>query len=62
MKDLIGKKYMISGMAIEILLEAGDRWKTRNLTTGDVVYFHKDKLEKAIRLGKAEAYKASPEK
>lgn len=51
---MIGKKFMISGMLIEIVSENDNKWETRNLTTNEVVYFDKDVLDKAIRLGKAE--------
>lgn len=53
-KDLTGKKFMISGMAIEVVADAGDRWKTTNLTTHETVFFKKQVLESAIKLGKAE--------
>ena len=51
---MIGKKFMISGMQIEIVSDEGDKWKTRNLTTGETVLFDKATLEKATKLGKAE--------
>ena len=52
---MIGKKYMISGMLIEIVSDEGDQWETRNITTHETVFFDKSVLEKAIKLGKAEA-------
>ncbi|WP_455198135.1 hypothetical protein [Kaarinaea lacus] len=51
---MIGKRFVISGMEIEILSDQGDKWETSNLTTHEIVYFDKSVLEKAIRLGKAE--------
>lgn len=51
---MIGKTFFISGMRIEIVSDAGDKWQTRNVTTNETVYFDKDVLEKAIKLGKAE--------
>ena len=51
---MIGKKFSISGMLIEIVSDAGDKWETRNITTQDTVFFEKSVLENAIKLGKAE--------
>ena len=51
---MIGQKIMISGMLIEIVSDAGDKWEARNITTQETVYFDKSFLEKAIKLGKAE--------
>lgn len=51
---MIGKKFLISGMAIEVVAESGDKWQTRNLTTNETVLMDKSVLEKAIKLGKAE--------
>jgi hypothetical protein len=51
---MIGKKFSISGMAIEIISDQDDKWQTRNLTTNETVLFDKVMLEKAIRFGKAE--------
>ncbi len=50
----IGKKIIISGMTIEIVSDAGDKWETRNITTKEIVLFDKSVLLKAIKLGKAE--------
>ena len=50
----IGKKLIISGMTIEIVSDAGDKWETRNITTKEIVFFDKSVLLKAIKLGKAE--------
>jgi len=51
---MIGKTYSISGMTIEIIDEDGDKWKTHNITTDEIIYFDKSTLEQAIKLGKAE--------
>ena len=51
---MIGKRFLISGMEIEIVSDAGDKWQTRNLTTNETVLFDKAFLEKAIKLAKAE--------
>jgi hypothetical protein len=51
---MIGKKYMISGMAIEIVSDDGERWETRNITTKQIVFINKSVLHDAIKLGKAE--------
>ena len=50
----IGSKVIISGMTIEIVSDAGEKWETRNITTKDIVFFDKLVLLKAIKLGKAE--------
>lgn len=54
MKNLIGKKFNISGMTIEIIADNGETWQTRNLTTGETVSMNKSILHNAIKLGKAE--------
>lgn len=54
MENMPGKKFMISGMTIEIIADDGDRWETRNITTKETVFMNKSVLENAIRLGKAE--------
>jgi len=41
-------------MTIEVIADDGETWKTRNVTTKEVVKFNKDILDKAIKLGKAE--------
>lgn len=51
---LIGKKYTITGMSIEIIGDTGDKWETRNLTTNEIVLMDKVMIERAIKLGKAE--------
>lgn len=54
MNNMMGKKYIISGMRIEIVADNGEKWETRNITTRETVYFDKSVLLKAIKLGKAE--------
>ncbi|HFD33012.1 MAG TPA: hypothetical protein ENJ28_09965 [Gammaproteobacteria bacterium] len=54
MDDLIGKKFIISGMTIEIISDDGDKWETRNITTNATISLNKLVLDNAIRLGKAE--------
>lgn len=61
MKTILGKKYYISGMVVEVISEDADRWKTRNLTTNEFVFFKKNVLENAIKLGKAEEVSDSDE-
>lgn len=51
---MIGKTFMISGMTIEIISDDGERYETRNITTRETIFFSKEILEKAIKLGKAE--------
>jgi len=51
---MIGTKIMISGMAIEIVSDDGERWETRNITTKETVFINKSVLQNAIKLGKAE--------
>lgn len=52
--SLIGKVVSISGMAIEILSDEGERWRCRNLTTKATLHLEKTIIENAIKLGKAE--------
>jgi len=54
MAKIIGKRFLISGMTIEVVSDEGERWKTLNRTTNDTVYFKKIFLQNAIKLGKAE--------
>ena len=53
-KDLAGKTFSIAGMRLEVIEEEGDRWKTRNTTTNEIVYLKKSMLDQAIRFGQAE--------
>jgi len=55
MKDLVGKRFAISGMTIEVLSDEGDKYQVRNVTTRDILEMDKAMLDKAIRLGKAES-------
>jgi len=50
---MIGKKFEIRGMVIEIISDDGDSWKTRNITTKETDLINKQVLQNAIRLGKA---------
>lgn len=52
--SMIGKCFLISGMRIKILSDQGDKWQTRNFTTGEILLFDKAVLDRAIKLGKAE--------
>ena len=54
MDKMIGKKFSISGMLIEILSEEDARWQTRNITTRETVFIDKSVLNNAIKRGKAE--------
>ncbi len=58
MDKMVGKKFMISGMTIEIISDDGERWETRNITTKETVFFKKSVLQNAIKLGKAEEVSA----
>ena len=51
---MIGKRFLITGMRIEIVSDEGDKWQVRNLTTHQTLLFDKKVLDHAIRLGKAE--------
>jgi hypothetical protein len=55
MEDLVGKRFTISGMIIEVLSDAGEQWQVRNITTRDILKMNKSVLANAIKLGKAEA-------
>ncbi len=54
MAEMIGRKFAISGMTIEIISDAGDKWETRNVTTQETVLMDKTVLRNAIKLGKAD--------
>lgn len=54
MKNMIGKKFEISGMIIQIISDQGEAWETLNTTTRERVSFNKKVLQDAIKLGKAE--------
>jgi len=49
-----GKKFVISGMKIEIIADDGERWEARNITTRETVFLNKLVLLNSIKLGKAE--------
>ena len=51
---MLGKKFIIAGMTLEIVADAGERWETRNITTNETIFMDKEVLENAIKLGKAE--------
>ena len=59
MKDIVGKRFAISGMTIEVLSDAGEKFEVRNVTTRDVLYMDKTMLVNAIKLGKAEEVSAA---
>ena len=52
----VGQKFIISGMTVEIVSDAGEKWETRNITTKEIVFFDKLVLINAIKLGKAEEF------
>ncbi|MBT8118760.1 MAG: hypothetical protein KJN89_03490 [Gammaproteobacteria bacterium] len=54
MDRMIGKKFSISGMFIEIIGDDDETWQCQNITTRETVFINKTTLEKAIKLGKAE--------
>ncbi len=54
MNKMIGKKFIITGMTIEIISDKGDSWETRNITTHETILMKKTVLQHAIKLGKAE--------
>lgn len=51
---MIGKKFAISGMTIEVIAEQDEKWQVRNLTTQETLWFDKKVLDNAVKLGKAE--------
>jgi len=53
-KKMTGKRFVISGMVIEIMSDEGESWKARNITTNASVLFKKSVIKNAIKLGKAE--------
>ena len=54
MDNMIGKKIMISGMAIEVISDNDEKWECRNITTKEIIFIKKSVLKNAIKLGKAE--------
>ena len=59
MKNIVGKKFIISGMTIEVVADNGERYETLNTTTKETVFMEKRALENAIKLGKAEEVERS---
>jgi len=53
-EKMIGKKFVITGMTIEIVADAGERWEARNITTRETIFIRKSVLLNAVKLGKAE--------
>ena len=51
---MINKKFIIAGMLMEVIEDAGDKWKLLNHTTNETVLLDKSFLDKSIRLGKVE--------
>lgn len=62
MDNMIGKKIMISGMAIEIISDDDETWECLNITTKETVFINKSVLKNAIKLGKAEEISRLDEK
>jgi len=54
MDNMIGKKITISGMVLEIVSDAGERWETLNTTTRETIFMEKTVLQNALRLAMAE--------
>ena len=54
MNEILGKKFIISGMTIEVVADDGERYEALNTTTKETVFMVKRVLESAIKLGKAE--------
>ena len=51
---MIGKRFQISGMTVEVIADEGAKWKLLNHTTGEPFLLDKSYLKKSIKLGKAE--------
>ncbi len=49
---MIGKKYEIAGMILDIIGDAGEPWEVKNMTTQEIIFFNKIQLQDAIKLGK----------
>jgi len=49
---MIGKKFIISGMTLEIVSDAGEQWETLNVTTKETVLMNKIVLQNAVKLAK----------
>jgi|GEM_PF-623143 len=50
---MIGTKFELPDMVVEIISDDGNSWKTRNISTKETELINKQVLQKAIRLGKA---------
>ncbi|MDH3353849.1 MAG: hypothetical protein OEL79_01395 [Chromatiales bacterium] len=53
MDKMIGTKFELPDMVVEIISDDGNSWKTRNISTKETELINKQVLQKAIRLGKA---------
>lgn len=51
---MIGKTIEIAGMTIEIIADDGEKYRCRNITTGETLSIEKTMLDNAIKLGKAD--------
>lgn len=49
---MIGKKFEITGMILEVIADAGDEWEIINKTTNANILFNKIQFQDAIKLGK----------
>jgi hypothetical protein len=54
MENLLGKKFVISGMVMAVVADHGERWEMCNTTTKETIFMDKAVFEKAVKLGKAE--------
>ncbi|MCW8888905.1 MAG: hypothetical protein OQK25_07575 [Gammaproteobacteria bacterium] len=50
---MIGKRFELPDMIIEIISDNGDSWKTRCIATKKTDLMNKQVLQNAIRLGRA---------
>lgn len=51
---MLGNKYIITGMFMEVIADEGDSWALRNHTTKETIRLDKRVLEQSLKLGKAE--------
>ena len=51
---MINRKFIITGMLMEVIADEGDKWKLLNHSTNETVLLDKTFLEKSIKLGKVE--------
>ncbi|MDH5600551.1 MAG: hypothetical protein OEY78_04515 [Gammaproteobacteria bacterium] len=54
MENMTGKKFILSGMTLEVVSDAGDKWEMCNITTKETIFMEKSVLDNAIKLGKAD--------